>query len=436
MDSLCWFFFAKMKTFFCVSFFIIAASLTVCNCRNGNASESEPAYTAKIAWDSGLLLNASGEFTLDENYVYFFERPPEYDIANIYNLTKIDAGTGKLVWRNDFTFSDIHLCPPLVIDEYLYVFIQSSGILCFNKKTGQLSAVAKAVDSDGNDLNVSWNKTAHKNKIFFGAYNNKTRCLAGIDVHNIVKNGDAGSLQAIPIDVLWQPEKKTGLVYAKPVIHNDIIYAATSAYKEAAELAGIDIAGKKKVFYQTFGLNDDGTVYDNGRINEPLYIHNDILYYLGRSLAAYNLKKGKMIWHHVFETQNIFPKNNYAANTYRAVFYKKKIYYTSGAHDEADTNQGNIHCIDAKTGKLVWSTIAKGSFSIKTNPVIAAGKLYVPQYNGFRVYNPATGKLSGADTSFRAANLGRNVLYKKYLICPQYRDSEYAPNLAAVDIEN
>jgi hypothetical protein len=65
----------------------------------------------------------------------------------------------------------------------------------------------------------------------------------------------------------------------------------------------------------------------------------------------------------------------------------------------------------------VWNDIAKGSHSLFNNPVIAHGLLYLPQYNGLRVYEPHSGRLIGVDKSFFGMDRGRNILYGDYMIC-------------------
>jgi len=62
--------------------------------------EEPPPYKAEIAWDSKLYVNFSKSHILYGDNIYFYECPPEYHEVNIYALTKLDAETGKLLWRS------------------------------------------------------------------------------------------------------------------------------------------------------------------------------------------------------------------------------------------------------------------------------------------------------------------------------------------------
>jgi outer membrane protein assembly factor BamB len=138
-----------------------------------------------------------------------------------------------------------------------------------------------------------------------------------------------------------------------------------------------------------------------------------------------------LLWQHAFYIDTP-DRENYGGYTYQAVYYKGKVYYTSG-ESESGADFRNIHCIDAKTGKLVWSAIAKYSESLETNPIIAHDRLYVSQGSGIRVYNPENGKLIGVDKSFYGMGMGRNLLYGDYMICIRMdRGGSGTGNLVAV----
>jgi hypothetical protein len=200
------------------------------------------------------------------------------------------------------------------------------------------------------------------------------------------------------------------------------MYTATQHYFKQIELAGFDLDTKQMVFYTRFGGPDDGDVPfpERGGADDAILIHGDILYYLSWSVAAWDLNTGNQLYRHIFGWDVPEPLNySPTPNQIKPVYYKGKIYYTSAASYTTQDSFRNIHCIDATTGELVWNTIAKGSYTLHTNPVIAHNRLYIPQFWGLRVYEPETGKLTGVDKSFRGEEGGRNVLYKDYMICVQ-----------------
>jgi outer membrane protein assembly factor BamB len=141
------------------------------------------------------------------------------------------------------------------------------------------------------------------------------------------------------------------------------------------------------------------------------------LYYLSWAISAYNLKTGKQLYLKEFSLSNTSNNEGFyhAGGAVDKVFYKGKIYYTNGSSFRNGFR--NINCIDAETGKLVWHDIYKYSESLGINPIIAHGKMYVPQFMGIRVYNPDNGKLIGVDTSFCGFGTGgRCLLYNDYMI--------------------
>ena len=166
----------------------------------------------------------------------------------------------------------------------------------------------------------------------------------------------------------------------------------------------------------------------------PVFIHDNVLYYLSWSINAWNLNTGEQLFRHVFTRDVPVPKTYSATNSLQPVYCKGKIYYTSGECYSTIESYRNIHCIDAATGRLVWNAIAKKSESMNTNPIIAHDKLYVSQGSGLRVYNPENGELLGVDKSFCGMAMSRNVLYKDYMICIRMTSKTGYGRLVAVDV--
>ena len=418
-------------------FLIFAISLVFfsCNLFVKNSPDSEPPYKAKIAWDSGLVSNSHRSTIIDGDSVYFYERPPEYNSVNVYTLTRLDAVTGALIWRSP-TFTNIIFCPPVALGSYIYVFIDPNVICCFNKENGELSAITQA-NIENADSVMSWNVTGYGQYLYFGL-RGISRCFVRLDVNDI-DHGDPETIQTIVPEILWQPETGKS-VTAKPVVYDNTVYTGTydPLLTGLIELAGFNIDTKEMVFYKAFGGIEDvlaGNISnpDKGAYIDanPILIHDDVLYYLGWSIAAWNLKTGKRLYRHVF-TDDVPNAKRYYANggIMQAVFYKGKIYYTN-ISSYTELGYRNIHCIDAATGTLVWNDIAKDSASLITIPLIAHGRLYVCQSVGLRVYEPETGRLIGVDKSFEGADMDRNVLYGDYMICLRYNKGY---TLVAVDV--
>jgi hypothetical protein len=410
--------------------FIAVILLASCEWFTDDITEQEPAYTAKIAWDSGLKVNSTDSHMIDGEYIYFYERPSGYTTNGVCALTKIEAETGNFVWRSRVFYS-VRFCQPVAVGQYIYVFLDPNGIYSFSKETGELTATIKIVDTGGNDVQVLWSTTGYQNYIYFDAYSSSFSSLVRLDVNAIDRNEDPETPQAITPDILWSATTIQSIVYANPVIYNNIAYTGTSSGYVDLELVGINTDTKEPVFYQRFGIDDDGTVYDRGTQPNPIFIHDKVLYYLGWSVAAYSLTTQELLWRHAFYIDTP-DRENYGGYTYQAVYHKGRVYYTSGA-SESGADYRNIHCIDARTGKLVWNAISKHSESLETNPIIAHDRLYVAQGSGLWVYDPENGKLIGVDKSFYGMGMGRNLVYNDYMICIRMdRDGSGTGNLVAV----
>jgi hypothetical protein len=412
---------------------LVVALCGISSC-NFNNEDSEPVYKTKIAWDSKLYSNFYASHTVDGGSVFFHERPPGYSVPNIYALTRLDARTGRLIWRSTVLFSWITYCQPTAIDGYVYVFLQPNIIFCFDRETGDCTARVR-VDIDNKDLELEWFASAYQDYLYLGLWTNG-EYFVRLDVNCIDKSGDA-AFQYITPDVLWKPETG-GHVYSKPVVYNNTVYTGTyNPWLSAPiELAGFDIDSGLMVFHTTFGGSEDNvgvngnTEYphikypediqfpETGFRDNPILIHDDALYYLSFSINKWDLNTGEKLYRHVF-AHNVPRSKVYDASTLQAVYYKGNVYYTGTTSGDGCLS---IHCINAATGKLVWAAAPKNTETLRTNPVIAQGKLYVAAFDGLYVFKPENGKLLGVDRSFWGVGSGRNVLYKDYMICIQKTD--------------
>ena len=381
--------------------------------------DSEPVYNAKIAWASPLVSNNFTDHAVDGDSVFFFERPPGYDTVTICALTRLDAQTGAFIWRSDVLFS-YTFCQPLVIGGYVYVVI-SSRILCFNLETGEHTATVNANIDNKNLSSELYFPVVYNEYIYLSLYRDSGRdgYFARLDSNLINQNGDSKTIQDINLEVLWDVDNFATFT-AKPVIYNNTVFTGTSGNRDRPiELAGFDLDSLKMVFHCSFGGQEDkGTNivdYDSGWTENPILIHEGVLYYIGDSVSAWDITSGEKLYRHILSYDTPEPER-YWSECLQPLYYHGCIYFTNITSYSPDRFR-NIHCMDAATGKLVWNTIAVDSESLRTNPIIANCKLFLPQYDGFRVYNPKNGDLLGVDKTFRGVGMGRNVLYKNLMIC-------------------
>jgi outer membrane protein assembly factor BamB len=400
---------------------IILSVLIACKTDIPVNESAEPDYTAKIIWKSNTNITSARGTIIDGDFIFAYDRYK--DETSDKKLVKISAQTGEIQWRS--AISEPVESSLIIIGDYIYVFLMEPGsILCFNKQTGTLAAKVR-VDINNQSLEIVWNIIGYGNYLYFGIGNGSINSyFVRLNADVINKDGNV-TKQVIEPEILWRP-KYDWPVYSTPAINNNIIYVHTlvgiTSDLDPIELVGINIDTKEVVFNMQFGFNDnDNEYYDLGRTRNALFAYQDVLYYIGGSIAAWDLKTWKQKYLKTF-TPDMPPKQNYAAGSHIEITYwNEKIYYTNLISNIIEHDDyKNIYCIDTRTGNLVWSDIPPYSESLKTNPIITHNRMYVPHGYGLRVYNPETGKLIGVDKNFRGNAIGRNVLYGDYLITTRF----------------
>lgn len=246
----------RMRAIIAVLLFALCLVFS-CDLFTKNNGDEEPPYTVKIAWDSGLYSCSYRAHTVHEDNVYFYERPEGINSYGVYRLTKVNADTGSFVWRS-LIFMNIVFCQPVVIGGYVYVFLQPNVIMCFDKETGEHTAMVK-VNIDNKDLRISNYPTAYQNHIYLGLYWDSSYFVR-LNISDINQNGDPENMQNVTPEILWEPALISS-VGAKTVIHNNIVYTATNTGRYApVEIAGFEVETKQMVFYKAFGGPEDGNV--------------------------------------------------------------------------------------------------------------------------------------------------------------------------------
>jgi outer membrane protein assembly factor BamB len=425
--------FIKMSMFICFSLFISCCKLFNTDEPSDKAGGEEPAYTAKIAWKSDTTLVEFAYTIMDEGAIYLFDGAAMNSLLMGHILVKLDAQTGRTIWKTDMG-NPPEFTPLVIIENYIYVNLPVNGLYCFDKRDGAL--VARALfDIDNQSLEIYRNVTAHENFLYFGIGNySKNNYFARVDTNRIVKDGGQTE-QHIEPEVIWRPVYDRAIV-TKPAFHNGIVYIHSFGRDgDPVELAGINLTTKAIEFNKEYGLAGDGEYYDNGWNYHSLYIHEDILYYIGSMISAYNLKTvdRDCLYSKIFSPE--MPQKEFYSSvaSLDVTFHNGRIYYTSeDGNPFGDHDYRNIHCIDAKTGNLVWNDISVNSEGHGTNPIIANNRMYVPEGNGLRVYEPDTGRLIGVDKSFSGFAGGRNFLYGDLMITT-LRGNKIHP-LVAIDV--
>jgi hypothetical protein len=401
--------------------------------KHGN---KEPAYTTKIAWVSDTRIERFHDLACDGDSVYAFEdvenQENDYDNFLGFRLVKIDARTGSVLWRTGTFSAGIQLRPALIIDDYVYVFIDPSYIYSYSNATGELSAIVQ-MDAGNAGFLMTDNAQVYENYFYFGFRVNPpyTNYFARFDITTIDRTKEPSVPQQIAPELVWQPTFNLP-VNTVPVFKDGVVYcsAQSPTGDRPVELVGIEIAGREIVFRQLLD-------FDRGRDQYGLLLQDDVIYCLfGTSVSAYNINTNEKVFLHTFHYTLMPPEAYYGTGDFPgegALYYEDKIYYTNNMFKRRG-NYKNIICIDAKTGNLVWSDIPQETESLGTNPIIAHGKMYVPHGYGLRVYNPDNGELIGVDTSFWGSARTLNALYNNYMLTIRYDNNTGIGKVVAIDV--
>jgi hypothetical protein len=175
-----------------------------------------------------------------------------------------------------------------------------------------------------------------------------------------------------------------------------------------------------------------------------------ILTYETQTISAYSQATGQKMWGPVPLTT---PNNPWGYYIMSSIIGYDKLFVTDFG--------GNIHCLELKTGKILWETntnaVAQrgpagantpyGSWAIANILCLADGKLFTmgghlyspPLYNGGEIiaFNATTGEKVWSDLSFAITNSANGVLSDGYLVVPNAYDNRlycYAKGLSAVTV--
>jgi outer membrane protein assembly factor BamB len=386
---------------------------------NKNDPKKEPPYTPTIAWVSSntnsVRITAQ---TIVDGAIY------TYQDSFGFQLVKLYAETGTVLWRSSSSYSSVVNCAPAVIGDYVYILVRPSYIYSFDIHTGSLSAIIET-------------NLENSGSFYFGAYLGCgdylyfcTSTLCRLDVRLIDRTiprpvfppdewwteMDLVPPQRIEYETIWQPE--TGYKVRRDLfMHENVIYIHTYAFFESdiTEIAGFSTITSERVFYQKVD-------YDEGTAISSFAAYDGVLcVMLGRSITGYDLQTGEELYRKVFEihtgTNEFWSSGGYTVGLSQ---YNGRIYFSDSAAHGPTSVHDNIQCVDIKTGERIWSAAPPISESLGAIPIVAYGKVYLVHGYGLRVYDAETGELLGVDPNFEGNGFGYNVLYGDYMITTRY----------------
>ncbi len=333
-------------------------------------------------------------------------------------ISKIDLETGTVVWTTEEGLYSIDTYP---IKCGNYIFICSiyndnksiyNKIHCFSEATGEKLATIKLTDSE------NWEEIAdiYPYAKQFDSYNDEYIYWINNATYETCEDG-IYKLDITKID--FEKDSLEQQIVEPELVFEDIYYSFPAENENPEEMIYIKSNtsfGTKLKPAHIYALNMETreveweTVTDKiqGMNLNPLYYVNDEknglkdrLYCLDQQIGCYDAKTGEVIWER-FQTDEDLQKEHRLGGDHDAgVFYSDgRFYYTT--EDTCNTSwypeklRNNILCIDAKTGKYLWSYATDGSLG--SRPIVANGKVFVTTYHrGLYVFDAKSGKLLGVD---------------------------------------
>jgi outer membrane protein assembly factor BamB len=350
-------------------------------------------------------------------------------------LNKIDPETGKTIWSTGY-FEEISIYPPIIIGDLIYATLHKNVILCFDSETGTQLARIK-LTRDSQNIYINSNYYFYKDYFYFGFTDTiiDRSYLGRVNINLVMKDGDPQE-QLVEPEVLWQ-SRYNRYIFTGPFVYNDTVYCNTITTNAniPVELAGIDINTKEEVLYDTFGIN--GSYFsDHGWEINSFYEKDGILYYLGESIAAYDTRDNRKLYHIMFDFNTPHNRNYGFFGSLDATFYKDRIYYTTVSSNYfGDEGFRNIFCVNEKDGKLVWSAIPRRCEALGGKPILYDDKVFVPYSGGICVYNAGNGKLIGVEKSIEGAAVSFNQLYGSIMITARESDAFPDGQIIALDLK-
>lgn len=375
--------------------------------------EEYPEYKSNKVWELDLSLeNILDEKTQYDRYLYAVEWDKESKEGYI---SKIDLYDGKRVWKSDYLFGDSFYTS---VDAQLLEHEDTIYILIDNQKESK--RILYILDDEGGILKASvrLNETTEEydevratGVLFF--YKNcfywVRNKLCKLSLDHIDFSKDAKEEQIVKPEFLWTDERNKMYVIMFPVQHKNILYFQTydyygyhKQYSTRSRIIAYDLEDDRELWgYNCKKLYGYG--FDN------MKIVGDKLYIIEQGIGCFDLKTGEC-FHESFQTrEDLMHQDDIAGGIYSdgIAYHDGKFFYTNttswGSSDQTGIPLKNLHniiCLDAKTLKMVWGVLPKGSGSQTACPTVLNGKVFVPLWlRGLCVLDEKTGKILGIDTS-------------------------------------
>lgn len=417
-------------------FFIIVFSLfTSCCFFPVKEQNTVPDYKPDVNWKLETR-NHYGEY-IGSQYGRYYYSLESYEGIRI---AKIDLEDGSVKWLSDTDVYSVSSEPVVCGD---YVFLPSTWyrkeavknkIYCFSNDTGKLCATIKLTDSEEwtviEDIYpFSYNLYGYKDKYIYwnNCAMNKTckSAIYKIDISNIDFTKEADEIQIIEPEIFIDNKR----LWTYFIENDNILYVRSDAALRYEEGPTTFYAYNAETGEQIWEYTTDKI--RGWALNPLLYVNDEKngiknkLFCIAEQLGCYDASTGEPVWE-IFQTDEDLQKEHHLGgfDEDTGIFYSDgRLYYTT--YDTCNSTEypkhlrNNILCIDAKTGKYIWSYATDGSLG--SRPIVSNGKVFVTTFlRGLYVFDAKTGKLIGSDKTKGTWGDERNAIYNGNVIFFDY----------------
>jgi outer membrane protein assembly factor BamB len=365
----------------------------------GSTEEIDMATTKNVKWIAKLGSQSYGNPTIANGKIYVGtnnESPRDPKLTGDRAvLLCLDEKTGEMIWQlaipklgtgkvSDWEF--LGLCSsPAVDGDRVYIVTNRCEVMCVdvnglaNGNDGMFKDEAKYLTDKGKPLHTLGPKDADILWKFdmreeLGVFpHNITNCgplIVGDKVVVTTSNGVDWGHTTIPnpkAPTLCMLNKNTGELLGEEASG----VAARTFHSNWSSPAGGKVNGKDTIIYGggdgwCYGLSPETEEKDGIKVFKELWRYDC-------NPPEYRMKNGKPLKYATFDG----PSEVIAT----PVLYNNRVYVPIGQDPEHGEGLGQMVCIDAVTGKTVWTNkTVKRSLS---TPAIHEGLVYVADYSGF-----------------------------------------------------
>ena len=401
-----------MRNFIDKTFFLLFLQMVLFfSCaRNVNSRDQYdyPAYDTDVLWELRThFTDAFPNFTQEENYLYCGEKLNASD--NYGFFSKINLCDGAYVWKSEELPFRCLLAKPLIIDNIVYIPTKVADYPCMyvlDKDSGNLLATLQL-----------WNKDEEKKvlsseEVLFFCNGKIYWVDSGVfmlDISKIDFFVSPNEIQIIIPERIWYDDVYGLNISIFPVCKDNILYFITydgnsynNDWSTHSRVIAFDLINNKELWNYSCKK-----LYGYG-INNQIIV-DDKLYIIEQGIGCFDLKTGKCYHESTQTKEDLMHEDDILGGVLSdgITYCDGKFFYTNTASWASSSMTGipkkyihNIICLDAKTLKIVWGQLPKGSGSQSACPTVINGKVFVPLcLRGLCVLDEKTGKILGIDTT-------------------------------------